>query len=241
MITKQSSYFSSSLFPSDTIVSGFGTKALGDARDLETIQNLLSSVHKSEMTIVIPKQTHSTNVAVYVKDTNEKSSVIIPDCDAVVTREKQVLLTCITADCVPMIFVDQQAGVIGLSHQGWKGTLGRLPAKVIQTMCGQGARVENIQVTYGPAINDCCYEIFGERLELFKQEFGDEIFRIAEGKHFLNLYRANYQSLLKAGILPQNIDLRIFCTACDEKRFYSYTTTNPLDGENLTFIGINNV
>lgn len=236
MIHKQSTYFSSTLFPTDRYLSGFGTKVLGDGRDSEVIKSFLDQQGKSNLTIVVPKQTHSTNVAVFEK-ADSKSVVDIPNCDAIVTRETDVLLTCITADCVPMIFADDEAGVIGISHQGWKGTLGRLPAKVIETMLEQGATRENIKVAMGPAINDCCYEIFGERLDLFQQEFDNKIFRISVDKYFLNLYKANYQTLQKAGIVEINIDFHPFCTSCDARSFYSYHRQKPLQGEILSFIG----
>src|SRR3546814_7366603 len=45
------------------------------------------------------------------------------EADALVTRTPGILLGILTADCVPVLFADREAGVVGAAHAGWKGAL----------------------------------------------------------------------------------------------------------------------
>ncbi|MFT6076694.1 MAG: copper oxidase (laccase) domain-containing protein, partial [Yoonia sp.] len=44
-----------------------------------------------------------------------------PKADAIVTATVGIALGILTADCQPVLFADQTAGVIGAAHAGWKG------------------------------------------------------------------------------------------------------------------------
>ena len=216
----KNSVFLSSLISKSFIEHGFGTKHF-------TLPSIKPHIH--------PKQTHSDNISVIDKF-NEKSTTI-ENCDGLITKKRNVVLTVITADCVPIIYVDEKAGIIGISHQGWKGTLNRLPGKMVDKMLSLGASVKNIHCFFGPAINDCCYEIYGERLQKFEDEFKSEsIFRKSNGKYFLNMNKANYLTVVQKGINPNRIDFFPFCTSCDSKRFYSYHRDKKIVGEMVSFV-----
>lgn len=213
------------------ITAGFGTKQLGDGRD----RNLLNNYFKDKV-LVTPRQSHSNTLVEY-KSGDELSP---NNCDGVITKEKNVILTVITADCLPIMYHDEVASIIGISHQGWKGTLEHLPSVVIQKMIEIGSTVENIHCIFGPAINDCCYEFYEDRLKNFQNEFkSDFIFRKKDHNYFLNLYKANYISLQNIGILPQNISYFPFCTSCDSYKFYSYKRDGQLLGEMVSFVMLN--
>ena len=49
----------------------------------------------------------------------------LADIDGLVTNEKNVVLSTSYADCVPLFFVDERNEAIGLSHSGWRGTVGK--------------------------------------------------------------------------------------------------------------------
>ena len=46
-----------------------------------------------------------------------------PQADAMVSSRPGAVLGVLTADCVPVLFADSSAGVVGAAHSGWKGTL----------------------------------------------------------------------------------------------------------------------
>ena len=64
------------------------------------------------------KQIHSDKVLVYDK---EQKDFIENEGDAIVTKEKSVIIGAFTADCVPVILVDESTSTIAAIHSGWKG------------------------------------------------------------------------------------------------------------------------
>lgn len=226
------------IYTSDLIsTGGFGTKFNGDGRVKENRHDLLEQSDNSYKTIVLPHQCHSVDVEVVKPDSSNARYLSLGRCDGVITMKKEVALTIITADCTPIIYSDPVAGIIGISHQGWKGTLGMLPKMICSQMATYGAKSDNICCAIGPSINDCCYEIYGERLDQFKQGFGDEVLREAEDhKTYLNLIKANYMTLLKAGIKKENIDYFPLCTSCNKEQFYSYHRDGGIKGEMISYI-----
>ena len=71
--------------------------------------------------LIIPRQTHSLNVAII--DTIPFDSQKLENVDALVTTLPRVAIAINTADCVPLVFVDDVNKVIGVAHSGWKGTV----------------------------------------------------------------------------------------------------------------------
>ena len=113
--------------------------------------------------LVASAQDHNTFVRVCKKEdcgvgiTREKD---IESVDALVTNEKDVTLVTYYADCTPLFFVDTKKKAIGLAHAGWRGTVGKIGAKVIETMVeNYGTNPSDVVCAIGPAISKCCYEV----------------------------------------------------------------------------------
>jgi len=231
--------FYSSLINDDKFFGGFGTRALGDGRNIDTAINFAQTNISNFKTIVIPEQIHSVNVKNFsanLIDNVEKVS----ETDGIITKDVNSILTVITADCSPLIFVDKKQGIIGISHQGWRGSVKRLGQKMIKKIIEQGGKRENIIVAIGPSIGQCCYDVEDERYYQFVEEFSDfadKIFHRHQGKLHLNLALLNYLQIKEIGIEEKNIDHFPFCTRCDKKRFFSFRRNNKEDyGEMLSFI-----
>lgn len=82
-----------------------------------------------------------------------------PEADALATRTPGLLLGTLTADCVPVLFADTAAGVVGTAHAGWKGALAGVTDATLDTMESLGARRENIAAAIGPCIGRASYEV----------------------------------------------------------------------------------
>ena len=80
-----------------------------------------------------------------------------PEADAMVTAEDGVTLVVRVADCVPILFADRVARVVGVAHAGRKGLAAGVVQSAIQGMRGQGA--VNIVAWIGPYICGACYEV----------------------------------------------------------------------------------
>lgn len=232
--------FYSSLINDNNYFSGFGTRQLGDGkRQIENIFKFLDSNNIKYSQIVIPEQIHSTNIEVFIEKNREKMKKI-EDTDGVITNEKEVVLTVMTADCVPIVFADKKNGVISISHQGWRGSIKRMSQKMIDKMIEIGGSIENIKVAIGPSIGDCCYDIDNDRYYQFFEEFdgySQYIFHRRSGQWYLNLAKLNYLLLLEKGVKKESIDFFPFCTKCDKERFFSFRRDKKLiEGEMFSFI-----
>lgn len=82
-----------------------------------------------------------------------------PRADAMVTRKAGLVLGILTADCVPVLFADPVAGVIGAAHAGWRGALAGVTANVIAAMQAMGAEPPRIHAAVGPAIGPDSYAV----------------------------------------------------------------------------------
>lgn len=82
-----------------------------------------------------------------------------PKADALVTQRPNILLAVQTADCVPVLFSDAQAGVVGAAHSGWKGAFTGVNEMTIAAMKALGARRDRIVCAIGPCIAQKSYEV----------------------------------------------------------------------------------
>lgn len=102
-----------------------------------------------------------------------------PQADAMVTDHPGLALCILSADCVPVLFADETAKVIGAAHAGWKGALGGVCEATIDAMEAIGANRENIQAAIGPAIQQESYEVGPEFRDTFvgEHEWTDRLFK----------------------------------------------------------------
>lgn len=205
-------------------LAGFSTRAPGDARDSRVIFRLLDQNKIAYKKLAVPDQIHSVNIQFF--DAGEGPILAkIADTDGVVTDAYDTVLSVRTADCLPLIFADKKLGVIGISHQGWRGSLKKMALKMVDVFVQKGSRRQDIVVAFGPAIGACCYDVNDDRyyqfLEIF-DGYSDKIFHLEKGKKHLNLPLLNYLQLLDDGIKKEQIDFFPFCTKCDKERFFSF-------------------
>lgn len=219
--------YESSLIPSHYF-AGFSTRELGDGTLRSTILKFLKDNNISLNKLITLNQTHSANVAIYDNDYED----VIHDTDGVITSLQNVALAVKTADCCPILFVDTKKGVIGASHQGWKGSAAGLPAKMISRIQDLGSKIEDIRVVIGPTVGDCCYDV-GEDIAA---QFSTASVVTRDGKIYLNIAKHNYLKLRDIGIRAENIDFFPFCTKCNDKHFFSYRREGKaLSGEMFSF------
>jgi polyphenol oxidase len=92
---------------------------------------------------------------------------MLPEADALVTREPNLALVIETADCYPVLLEDAEAGVIGAAHAGWRGTVAGVALNTLRAMIDLGARADRIKVAIGPGISGPRYEVGSEVRERF--------------------------------------------------------------------------
>lgn len=115
--------------------------------------------------LVTVRQVHSPDVVTVTEAIPEDAR---PAADALVTDRPGLLLGILTADCVPVLFADVQAGVVGAAHAGWKGALHGVTDRTIAAMEALGADRSRIACAIGPCIGRRSYEVgddFAQRFE----------------------------------------------------------------------------
>lgn len=178
---------------------------------------------------VLSKQVHKTEIAVVSKEdvgNGLTKSQKYEEIDGLVTDEREVVLSTVYADCTPLFFVDSEKKVVGVAHAGWRGTVGKIGSKMVETMISRyGSDKEDIIVGIGPTIGSCCYMVREDVALQFKKAFPDctkILEQVEEGKYRLNLWEANKASVMESGVPESNIELDNHCTSCNEELFYSY-------------------
>ena len=146
-----------------------------------------------------------------------------PQADAMVTDQPNLLLGILTADCVPVLFHDPEANVIGAAHAGWKGALAGVTDNVIMAMTALGADRDNIACAVGPCIAQPSYEVdAGFRTRFLDADpDNDRFFAAGKPDHFQFDIEAYVGGRLQtAGITK--IDKLGLDTYANEDRYFSY-------------------
>ena len=194
--------------------------------------------------LVMPRQTHSCRVAVIDERFRsldiDQQEAALEGVDALVTTLPGVVIGVNTADCVPIVLVDDKAAVIAVAHAGWRGTVGRIVAAVVDEMCRKGARADRIQAAMGPSICQECFEVGDEVVEAFaKAHFNIDTIvnrNSVTGKAHIGLRAANRDVLIAAGVPSENIIMSQHCSRCEHERFFSARRLGINSGR--TFTGI---
>jgi len=191
-----------------TATHGFGTRVSGNGRDIGEIKKYLSKQHMAYSKLVDPVQQHTDRIVVV----DSSMEMEIENCDGLITDKPEIVLTVITADCAPIIYSDMSKNIIGISHNGRKGTELKLAQKMIKKYFDLGSTIRDLRVAIGPAIGACCYP--------------------------MNLIKENFEQLVESGLKQDQIDFFPFCTKCDSKRFFSYRNMRDISNfpEQLSFI-----
>jgi len=133
---------------------GFGS---GDdpAKVAENRRRALAMAGMPADSLLTAYQVHSPDVATVTAPWRREEA---PKVDAMVTDRPGIALGILTADCVPVLFADAGARVIGAAHAGWRGALTGVMQATLEAMRALGARTADIVVGIGPAIAQRSYE-----------------------------------------------------------------------------------
>ncbi|MCR5501695.1 MAG: peptidoglycan editing factor PgeF [Lachnospiraceae bacterium] len=199
--------------------------------------------------MVFSHQTHTTNV-LRVGSGHLGMGILrernFHDTDGLVTDEAGVCLVTSFADCVPLYFVDPSRRAIGLSHSGWRGTVGNICKNTVELMKKEfGTDPEDFFACIGPSIEGRCYEVGEDVAGPFREAYSPkelESILLPEkerpGKYFLDLTEANRINMENCGILPERISLPDLCTACNREALHSHRASKGRRGGMSAFLMI---
>ena len=210
----------------------------------ENYRRIAKALGVEEKSFVCSDQTHTTNVRLVTGNDCGKGVLRekdYTDVDGLITNEPGVTLATFYADCVPLFFVDPVHCAIGLSHSGWKGTVGRMGKQTILAMQEAFGTKPQVGVcAIRPSIWQDCYEHSVDVAQEGYREFlehGDSILEAKEnGKYQLDLWKVNAIILEEAGVLPQNIAVTNICTCCNPDLLFSHRASRGTRGNLGAFL-----
>jgi YfiH family protein len=165
-------------------------------------------------------QVHGTDVVDVRASDLDRYATAPPRADAAVTRDRGVVLAVSVADCMPVLFADRDASVIGIAHAGWRGLAAGVLERTIATMRVDPA---SVHAWLGAAIGATAFEVGVDVHDAFCAGDPGASAHFAPnrpGKWLADLRGLVHRRLASAGI--DHIDDESACTFQDVDRFYSY-------------------
>ena len=208
----------------------------------ENFRRMAAALHTVPEKMVYSKQTHTTNV-LKIEEHHKGMGIVrerdFDNIDGLVTNVPGICLVTSYADCIPLFFADSRDQCIGLSHSGWRGTVGKIGKVTVELMQKTyGSDPKDILAAIGPSICQDCYEVSEDVIVKFQKSFEEkywpELFYQKEnGKYQLNLWKANELVFEEAGILKTNV-----CTHCNPDILFSHRTTGNKRGNLSAFLAL---
>ena len=166
-------------------------------------------------------QVHGDQVA-EVEQFEEQAIV----ADAAITRNKNIALAVMTADCLPILLADKAGTEIAVIHAGWRPLLANIIEKTVQKMQSQP---NDLYAWLGPCISQQAFEVGAEVLAAFSQtllpyqgafiEKSKNNSHLAE-KYLFDLALVAKQQLALLGV--NNIEHLAECSYQNPEKYYSY-------------------
>lgn len=170
------------------------------------------------------KQVHSSTCVA-----GDGRSGLLGEGDALLENTPGSVVAVKTADCVPILLVDECRRAVAAVHAGWRGTVARIAAGAVAAMRDRfGTDPADLHAAIGPAIGPCCYEVGPE----VAAHFG------GQGRGHIDLPAANSSQLIQAGVTPGRIYASNLCTQCHPDEFHSFRRDQEAAGRLHSFIGI---
>lgn len=141
----------------------------------------------------------------------------VPATDGLVTAAPNLALAVLTADCVPVLLSDDEAGVIGAVHAGRIGARNGIVAEALRVMVGLGADPARISALLGPAASGHLYEVPPDMARDVEARLPGSMCRTGANTIGLDLRAGITRQLAAAGVTAIAVDPR--CTIADERLF----------------------
>lgn len=146
--------------------------------------------------------------------------------DAAITRSPGRVLAILTADCLPVVIVDDAATILGVAHAGWRGLVGGVLEATLATMAKAAGAPSSSRwrAWIGPAIGPQAFEVGADVRDAFLADDPGSspcfVPREVPGKWLADLPELAARRLRRAGL--DHVELSGRCTVSEPARYFSY-------------------
>ena len=212
-------------------------------------KNLCMSIGVCKEKIIRAKQTHTDNIEIVSKNNIGIFPKSLDDVDGLITNEKELALSLVFADCIPLIFYDPVKKVISNVHSGWKGTCKKIGTKATRMMIKEfNCEAKDILCFVGPSIGKCHFEVDEDVYKTFKESFKDldnfenmvskKIDAEGKQKYYIDTVKINRCMLENIGLLPENIIESNICTVCNYNYIHSFRYDKEKSGRMTSVVSL---
>jgi len=196
---------------------GYGSS---DQRDIVQVNRsrVARALGVEDIALMGVHQVHSAEVVTITEPTEARERA-----DAMVTNVPGIALGILTADCQPVLFADEETGVIGAAHAGWKGAMDGVLGNTVDAMIALGAKRDAISAVIGPAISQAAYEVGPEFAERFIDDNPENARFFVNGnddRYHFDLPSYGLSQLRAAGV--GSAQWTRHCTYSEPDRFFSF-------------------
>ena len=181
---------------------------------------------------------HQRHSAIVVTDVENRPPKSCESDGIISTGNRPVAVY--TADCLPVLFADQQRKIVAAVHAGLQGTLAGVLTRAVEKLQQQGSDPQNLMVAIGPAMGPCCYELGETQLAAMQQrpdiaswlrwQRSQPVNPLAQRPQavarqqgvWFDLPALATEMLLQAGVPAQQIENVKVCTYCMAESGSSY-------------------
>jgi len=159
---------------------------IGSKDQEENVKKNLDIVSKKfnikKDSLALMHQTHSNKVEIIVKRNNLERI----KCDAMLTKDNEIALSVLTADCLPILIYEKRKEIIGCIHAGWKGAVNGIIENTLKKLEEMNGSIKQLVVSLGPCISQKNYEVKNDFYSEFikKSKNNDSFFFKNEKKTF---------------------------------------------------------
>lgn len=201
-----------------------------DASNDDDVERLAAALALRPDQIAWVRQVHGRRVHVAEATTTVAPS---PEADAIVAFDAGGGVAVRVADCVPVLIADRHGRGVAAIHAGWRGTCAGVTTAAVERLREQGIPAGDLIAAIGPSIGPCCYQVDDRVRTAFLGMTPDAAAWFAEdgpGHWRLDLWAANRDQLLDAGVPDEAIAVAQACTADGLNTWFSYRKEGDVTG-----------
>jgi len=215
-----------------------GNLALRDEREWDDVAGQLGV---ASARLLLVKQVHRAEAVVARRGRDAEWAR--PAADVIVSDDGSSAIGVRVADCAPVLLADRRTGAVGAAHAGWRGTVQDAAGAAVRAMTREwGSDPDDLVAAIGPCLGPCCGEVGDEVAEAFASA-GHDTARLGRwfstkpsGRLHLDLWTANADQLIAAGMDPANVHVARLCTKTHADVFHSFRAAGEHAGRMVAAI-----